>query len=102
VYALVHFFFEEIAAYENLWLNRFQTIYQDPKEAADYQQAGASKLNPFNELITIDNLAKQYSYTHDEVFNLEWEFVYTLKYVHMLQGEVQTKANEIRRNRNKR
>ena len=49
----------------------------------------------------IDAFAQNYNYTHDQVFSLDWNFVYTLQYIHAKQQEIQRKAAKLRRMKNK-
>ena len=103
-YALWYFFFEEIFKVEKLWQARFESVPKNLEESEIYSIAGGDKLTQFNDLIIIDGFAKQYGYSHEEVFKLDWEFVYTMQYIHNLQDSVQKKAQEerSRRNKNKR
>ena len=98
---MVPVFFSEIVTYENLWSVRFESIPQDFEEASIYEEAGGSKLSTFSDLILLDTFAKQYNYTHDEVFKMDWEFVYTLQFIHAQQNSIQSRANDIRQKRNK-
>ena len=71
------------------------------EEDAIYSQAAGKTLDTFNDLILIDNFAKTYKYTHEEVFALDWEFVYSLMYVHAQQAHIDRKAAKIRKNMKK-
>ena len=98
---MVPVFFSEIVTYENLWTVRFESIYKDIEEASIYQEAGGASLATFSDLILLDTFAKQYNYTHEEVFNMDWEFIYTIQFIHAQQNSIQSRANEIRQKRNK-
>jgi hypothetical protein len=95
------FFIQAVAETEKLWQNRIEAIPQDNESAAIYQQAGIAKLQGFGDLITIDNLAKQYNYTHEQAYALDWEFVATLSYMHRLQDSINMKAQKIREKQRK-
>ena len=91
-----------MAEIEHLWQTRFESIPKDYEESEIYTQAGSDKLSNFHDVITVDNFAKQYGYTHEQVFSLEWNFVYELQYIHGMQANIQREASKIRQRRNKR
>ena len=42
-------------------------------------------------------MAQKYNYTHDQVFALEWNFVYTLLFIHRKQEAIQRKITKLLR-----
>ena len=43
----------------------------------------------------VDNLAKSYNYTHEQVLNLELEFTYTLLWLHIEQEVERARINTL-------
>ena len=51
-------------------------------------------MEQFGDLVLIDHIAKKYpQYTHDDIFELDCDFVYTLIYKDSLEQDIHEKAN---------
>lgn len=60
--------------------------------------AGIDNLKVFGEFNTIDEIAKQYNYTHEQVENLPFELVYLISYRKHILHKFENKLREIKTN----
>ncbi len=49
----------------------------------------------------IDKIAKDYNYTHDEVFDLTWREAYTIHALTLERNYVESRAGELKREHEK-
>jgi len=61
--------------------------------------AGIESLNVFSHFNTIDEIAKQYNYTHEEVEQLPFETVYLISYRKHILFKFENKLREIKSNK---
>jgi len=54
------------------------------------------RLNKYGEFIIIDKIAKEYGYSHDDVFNLSWREVYTIVALSREQAYIEAKATRLK------
>jgi hypothetical protein len=71
--------------------------------------AGGDRLNKYGNFAQIDAVAKQYSYTHEQVFWLSWHEVMNIisfnresMYVELTAQEIKRKDNEAKAKTNRR
>ena len=96
------FFLQQVSETQKIWNDRFSQIPKDTESTNLYSQVrGEEVLGQFSDLITIDNLAKLYSYTHDDVFLLDLNFVNTLIYLHSQQDHIARKMSKLKEEMNK-
>ena len=72
--------FFDLQAFEEVWTERFKSVPKvknDTQENAS-QMADVERLKPFSDLELIDGLTEGGTYKHDEAFQLELGFVYSL------------------------
>ena len=57
------------------------------------------RLEAMGEIVSIDQLVRLYNgaYTHDEIFNLSIDEIYTFKYIHLLERHYSDREAQIRK-----
>ncbi len=66
-----------------------------------YNAANSGRLDKYGEFVFIDNIAKNYSYTHDQAGELSWSTLMTLVSYNREQSYVESVANKMMNESNK-
>ncbi len=68
-------------------------------ETADHfwKLVAGQRMEKYGEFVFIDRIAKEYKYTHDQVFNMSWREVYTILALNREQGYIEHKVDELKR-----
>ena len=54
-------------------------------------------MNKYGEFAMLDKIAKEYGYSHDQVFNLSWREAYTITALNAERSYIEAKAGEMKR-----
>ena len=62
-----------------------------------YKLASGDRFKKYGEFMLLDRIARDYRYSHDEVFNLSWREAYTIHALGLERNYVESKAGEMKR-----
>jgi len=86
---------------------KWKTILDDipsPDATTDHfwKIYAGDRMDKYGEFVLIDKIAKHYSYTHEQVFNLSWREAYTIIALNREQAYIEHKATEAKRESEKK
>jgi len=62
-----------------------------------YQLVAGDRFKKYGEFMLLDRIAKDYNYTHDEVFDLSWREAYTIHALTLERNYVEGRASQMKR-----
>lgn len=62
-----------------------------------WEVAAGDRMKKYKEFPLIDSLARTYSYTHEQAFNLSWREAYTMIALNREQAYIEHVASEMKR-----
>lgn len=94
-YEKAKFFFWLLDQYEKI--NELERVQLTSASDPDLTAAGVSRLNVLEDFNMIDNVAKSYRYTHEEVKLLPYETIFSIQLKEKLEREINKKLSSIKR-----
>jgi len=94
-YEKAKFFFWMLDQFEIIGRLEQEQLRSDPDP--DLTAAGVDKLNVLEDFNMIDNIAKKYSYTHEEAKYLPYDTVFSIQLKEKIEREINKKLSEIKR-----